>query len=56
MKVTGTLAETLAALAAKLDPGEVAALEAAVPASRVEGAPNPQAMMAFLDSENDTPK
>ncbi|MCL2449566.1 MAG: aldo/keto reductase [Polyangiaceae bacterium] len=45
------LAEALSALDVSLDPSEVAALEAAVPASEVAGARYPDAAMATLDSE-----
>jgi aryl-alcohol dehydrogenase-like predicted oxidoreductase len=45
------LAEALSGLDVSLDPPEVAALEAAVPASEVAGARYPEAAMASLDSE-----
>jgi len=45
------LRDTLSSLDVHLDGREVAALEAAVPASRVAGARYPEGNMAFLDSE-----
>jgi aryl-alcohol dehydrogenase-like predicted oxidoreductase len=45
------LADTLAALAVRLDASEVAALEAAVPASEIAGTRYPVFMMGTLDSE-----
>lgn len=45
------LADALASLEVSLDASEVAALEAAVPASRVAGTRYPEAQMATLDSE-----
>src|SRR5262245_7774541 len=45
------LADALSSLDVFLDPSEVAALEAAVPASQVAGTRYPEAQMAILDSE-----
>jgi aryl-alcohol dehydrogenase-like predicted oxidoreductase len=45
------LADALAALELRLEPEEVAALEAAVPASAVAGTRYPQPLMQHLDSE-----
>ena len=51
MRTRRHLAETLGALAVTLDPTDITALEAAVPASAVQGTRYPQAMMGALDSE-----
>ena len=45
------LVDALSSLDVSLDASEIAALEAAVPASRVAGTRYPEAQMAILDSE-----
>jgi aryl-alcohol dehydrogenase-like predicted oxidoreductase len=50
-RTPGQLADTLASLDVTLDGSEIAALEAAVPASQVAGTRYPAAAMAALDSE-----
>jgi aryl-alcohol dehydrogenase-like predicted oxidoreductase len=51
MRTRKHLAETMGALAVKLEKADVAALEAAVPASGITGTRYPREMMAALDSE-----
>ena len=51
MRMRKHLAETLGALAVKLKPADVAALEEAAPASAILGARYPEAALRELDSE-----